>query len=290
MLQPINHHKVRAIPLPHLDKRPVKGAEICNKAYGAVFTVAKRESGKTAVVYYIIDHCTSKKTNIIVFCSTLYNDANWIQIRKKLEARGNPTEYFTSAFEDGEDQIRNLVTRFTDEAKDREDEEGDTEEVPCADKICAYFDKHHLNKEDDDTQHKKEKKEKYLTPKHVIIFDDMSGELRSPSLIKLLKESRHFLAKVIISSQYLHDLKPETLSQIDLWLIFKGQPDAKLATILERSDLDIPFEKFKRAYDIATEPKKNDTHPFLYVDVRKNELRRNFNYSIRLKETAKDEK
>jgi hypothetical protein len=47
----------------------------------------------------------------------------------------------------------------------------------------------------------------------------------------LLKWNRHYKAKVIISSQWLHDLLPESRKQIDLFLIFKGFPAKKLAEI-----------------------------------------------------------
>lgn len=56
---------------------------------------------------------------------------------------------------------------------------------------------------------KKSKKSKYLAPEYMIIFDDLSSELKSRSLLSLLKFNRHFKAKLIISSQWLHDLLPE---------------------------------------------------------------------------------
>ena len=70
------------------------------------------------------------------------------------------------------------------------------------------------------------------------------------------------------------------LTQIDLWLIFKGLPQTKLEVIHERADLDIPLQQFLQAYKLATTVTDKDTHPFMYVDVRKNELRRNFNRLI----------
>jgi len=277
MLHVVNNHIVKPIPLPHLSNLPVKGGEICPKAYGPIFALAKRESGKTSVAAHILKHCTSPKTHIIVFCSTLYNDDNWIQIRKWLAKRGNPTDYFLSTKEDGEDQIKRLYDEFTEEAKAREDgeNEDDDDMIAKTDQIFA-----HLNKNKNKNKNKKKKKEKFLTPKYVIIFDDISHELKSTWLVKLLKESRHFLAKVIISSQYIHDMKPESLTQIDLWLIFKGLPEEKLETIHQRTDLTIPFDQFWQAYKLATTVTKKETHPFLYLDVRKNELRRNFNRKI----------
>ena len=83
--------------------------------------------------------------------------------------------------------------------------------------------------DDNNKKGKKEKKSKYLTPEYIIIFDDLSSELKSKSLLSLLKFNRHFKAKLIISSQWLHDLLPESRKQIDLFLIFKGFSEEKIA-------------------------------------------------------------
>lgn len=273
-LQLINQHVVKPIPLPNIDLRPIKGGEICgNKAYGTILELAKRESGKTSVTFHFLKHCTSPKSHIIIFCSTLYNDDNWIQIRKWLDKRGNPVECFTSTKEDGEDHIQALYEQLTEEAMEREDKQEEPEEINNTEAICDYFAKQTGHKEQ---KPKKQKKDKYLSPDYVIIFDDISNELRSPYVVKLLKESRHFKARVIISTQYIHDLRPESLKQIGLYLIFKGLPYEKLETLKQLADIDLPMETFWQMYKIATKPTKTETHPFFYVDALKNEFRRNF--------------
>ena len=81
-----------------------------------------------------------------------------------------------------------------------------------------------INDEDENEEPKKKKKKsKYLAPEYMIIFDDLSSELKSRSLLSLMKFNRHFKAKLIISSQYLNDLLPESRKQIDLWLISKAE-------------------------------------------------------------------
>ena len=56
----------------------------------------------------------------------------------------------------------------------------------------------------------------------MIIFDDLSDEIRnSRDVAALLKNGRHF-AKVIISSQYLKDLRPEARTNIDYFILFKA--------------------------------------------------------------------
>ncbi len=59
------------------------------------------------------------------------------------------------------------------------------------------------------------------------VLDDLSTELKSKSLVVLLKKSRHF-GSVFISSQWWHDLDPQSRAQIDYGLIYGGQREDKL--------------------------------------------------------------
>ncbi len=286
LLHTLNNHQVVPDPLPNADPRPVLGADICPAAYGPIFIIAKRESGKTVVIQYILKHCASKNTHIITFCSTLYNDDRWIQIRKYLEHRGNPTDYYTSVYEDGEDQIKNLVELLSTEAREREEkdlEDKPEQDMRCADKICEQM------KNGGKGKPKKEKHERYLAPKYIVIFDDASSELKSPSLIKLIKESRHYRIKIILSSQYFHDLPKQAMTQVDLWFLFSGLPEEKLKMLRERADLTLDDKTLWKAYKIATKKTPTESHPFFYINARKNEYRRNFNYLLEFK-SFRDEK
>src|SRR3954464_14828496 len=93
-----------------------------------------------------------------------------------------------------------------------------------------------------------QKKSKYQSPEYIIVFDDLSSELKSGSLFSLFKFNRHFKSKLIISSQWLHDLLPESRKQIDLFLIFKGFPEDKLALIYKDCASSVPFETFYSIY------------------------------------------
>lgn len=281
ILRTINNHKVIPVPLPNADPRPVLGATICPAAYGPIFIIAKRESGKTVVIDYILKHCASPKTHVIIFCSTLYNDDRWIQIRKHLEERGNPTEYFTSVYENGEDEIKNLVELLSAEAREREEKEFEQpdQDMRCADSICERMKNPHQKP-------KKEKREKYLSPKYFVIFDDASSELKSPSLIKLIKESRHYRIKIILSSQYFHDLPKQAMTQVDIWILFSGLPEEKLKMLRERADLTLDDATLLKAYKIATKKTSDASHPFFYINARSGEYRRNFNYQLEFKSSG----
>src|SRR5436309_533705 len=107
----------------------------------------------------------------------------------------------------------------------------------------------------------------------MIRFDDLSSELKSPSLTSLLKFNRHFKAKLIISSQWLHDLPPESRKQIDLFLIFKGFPEDKMKAIFTDCDTGVDFDLFYKIYKKSTKHK----HSLMYIDTGNDAFRRNFN-------------
>jgi hypothetical protein len=133
-----------------------------------------------------------------------------------------------------------------------------------------------VDRVDDEEKIKKPRKSKYQAAEYMIIVDDLSGELKSNSLVELLKKNRHYKNKIIISSQYMNDLKPESRKQIDIFMIFKGFNDKKLAEIHKDCDSSVPFETFQRVYKQATEK----PFTFLYIDTRSDKFRCCFNHEF----------
>ncbi len=288
-LKQINNQYVKAIPIPDEDLRPIKGYDICEEVYANIFLCARKKSGKTSALFKIMKECSARKTVLVIFCSTVYKDKNWIQIRKYFEKKGMDIRVYTSIYEDGEDQLANLIEDLKQDAKEEETrkkgdgkQEDDKPEVDKCDDILQRLTNMHLRsvgrgaevpeEEEEPQEKKKSKKSKYLAPEYMIIFDDLSSELKSRSLLSLLKFNRHFKAKLIISSQWLHDLLPESRKQIDLFLIFKGFAQDKLALIYKDCDSSIPFDMFLKIYKKATK----NPHSFMYVDCRSDSFRRNF--------------
>jgi hypothetical protein len=256
----INSETVKAIPPPKgLDLRPVRGSNLIPECYANIFLCAKKKSGKTSVIFKLLKGCVGKNTTIIAFVSTLHKDQNWIAMKKYFEEQGIPFVGYTSLMEDGEDHLANLVMSLQRPEVEEEEEE---KEIPQ---------KKLLFRTDDDEEEKEKKKKplKYLSPEYILVFDDLSDELKSKSLVTLLKKNRHMLLKVIISSQYLNDLLPESRKQIDTWLLFKSQPTEKLEQIYMDGDLTVPFPTFQKMYKYATQL----PYSFFYVDVRAEEYR-----------------
>ena len=277
-LRQINKQIVKAIQLPFDDIRPIKGYDMVPELYSNIFLCAKKKSGKTSACFKIMKGCTDKNTIIYVFCSTIYKDKNWIEIRKHFKSKGIEMNCFTSIYEDGEDQLQKLIDQLSAEAKEQEEdqEESEDEEVDTF-KHGGGFIRFNDDDEDDkntdnDKKKKKARKSKFQVCDYMIIFDDLSGELKSKSIVELLKKNRHYRTKIILSSQYMNDLKPECRKQIDLFLIFKGFNSKKLEEIHRDCDSNVPLETFIEVYKQATEK----LYSFLFIDTREDKLRMNF--------------
>jgi hypothetical protein len=85
---------------------------------------------------------------------------------------------------------------------------------------------------------------------------------------------------VILSSQYVNDLSPESRKQIDYWILFGGHKIEKLTTIYNDADLNIPLETFLSLYNHATDEK----YSFLYIDTRESKFRKDFDKSYKISE------
>ena len=223
--------------------------------------LSKKKQGKTSTIFEIIKKCCNKNTTVIVFSSTVYKDHTWIGITNYLNKKKINCIKYTSINEDGMNQLKELLTHLSNENKEEE-----TKNDTSTFNILGF----NSEDEDDDVV---EKKTKIMSPDYCIIFDDISNELRLPYIAKLVKESRHHKMKVIISSQYIHDLKPESIQQLDYILMFGKINDDKLLELHNQLNLSISPDLFKFLYRDAT----SDKHNFLYIDRTNEQYRQNFN-------------
>ena len=256
----LNNEVVGAIPLKEpKDTRPVKGWKLFPEMNANIFLCAKKKSGKTSTIYKILQKCCGKDTKIIVFCATLHKDKSWIAIREWAEERGLVFVGHESIKDDeGVDQLQLLINELQAKVDDTEDEK-------------SIFDS---DSEDEEPK----RKPKYQSPEYIFILDDLSTELKSNSIPRLLKVNRHFLSKTIISSQWLNDLHPMSRKQQDYLILFRGHPEKKLVEIHRDANISIPIEEFWKVYKFATEK----PFSFLYVDCTTGEFRRNFTDMIEL--------
>lgn len=259
----ITLHKINNVsikPIPQIlmgagDTRLAKGYQLFPEPYNNIFIVARKKSGKTTVIFDIVRRCASKKTNVVVFASTVHKDKSYVAIKEYCNQKDIPFVGYTSITED------NVLANIMDSLKDPDEDEEAPKKKPAIDMYGLRFDE------------TKEKRDKYIVPEYIFIFDDLSNEMRNKYVSKLLKTNRHYKCKVILSSQYVHDILPDSAKQIDNWLLFGGLHEEKLKLIYQYADLSIEFNNFEDIYENATEAKYN----FLYIDTSNDELRKNFN-------------
>lgn len=260
----INNVRVKPPKTLQTNKLPVKGSELFEEAYANIFICSRKKSGKSVVIYNILKKCVGKDTKVFFFCSTLHKDAVYKGMMDWLEKKGIEYAPYTSLKDGDTDNLQLLVETLGKTA------EAETEEHPHEESLIFGDDAEAASEE-------KQRPPKYLAPEYIIILDDLSDELKSKSLVALLKKNRHYKTKIIISSQYYNDLLPESRKQIDYVLIFKNIPTAKLLEIYRDCNLSVSFEEFLRMYEFATK----EPYSFLYVDCLTDKFRVRFSDQIK---------
>jgi hypothetical protein len=267
------------------DTRPPRGEKLFDNPFSNVYLSAKKHSGKTSNLFFILRRILGPKTKLIIYCSTVHSDASWVFMVKYFKVKGIEMEIHTSLKENGVDLLALKVKQLEleNEAKLAE-EEGEEEEIPPEQIVkqkgtgaMNAILMHNLPPEITGEGKKKEKKSKYNERKIVFVLDDLSTELRSKSLVGLLKVSRHF-GTVFLSSQYYLDIEPSSRLQIDYALVYKGATEDKMEAMYKDFDLDIDYEQFEKLYELATK----EPFSFLYINVRKSEFRKNYNTKLNL--------
>lgn len=289
------------------DTRLPKGYKMFQEPLPNIGIIAKKKSGKTNVVVNIVKECADKDTHVFVLASTANKDPLFLALKKWCKKHEIPYSAQTeikSVDENGKkhDFFENFM-REMGEADEEEDEtESEDEEAKhprmsnyghVPEESCSESD--YSDYDSDDSQVKKlnygkkydranpkfvknksslQPKKPYITPEVIIITDDLSNELKTPSLRAFFKRNRHYKCMNIISTQWLQDLLPESLKQFDYLLLFKGLTDEKLEKVKNDADLGIDLEKLKAIYKSAT----SAPYSFLYVDTRLEQYRKCFNF------------
>jgi len=261
----VNNKIVKKVINLNQDNRPIKGADLVTELYSQIFVVAKKNSGKSTVLFNLIPELIDKTTKVFAFCKTIDQDNIWINMKKTLKDHKIEFSFFSSIIDDeeGVNNLQVILNEIKELKRIEEEEKNESEDDIKIEGLLIG----------DYTFKKKKKLPKFQVPEYLFIFDDISDELKNSSIIRLLKTNRHFKSKVIISSQYPYDLLPESRKNIDLWLLFKGETMEKLFQLHKDMDSELNFNEFYSFYKEATQEKYN----FFYCDARLSDYRINFN-------------
>ena len=280
---------------PDLSK--IKGSDFIPSLYANVFICAKKKSGKTNVIHTMIKHLVSPSTRVFIFASTVYKDKTWRVIRKMLDQEEIEYEAFTSFLNDdgsslipeilkdpegqGDEKPTDQLTRENQQTQ-RFDLTLKASRPLALDRGFLFGTHGGLGPGYADNLEQKVKKPKFQSPEYLFVFDDLGQDLRHNSVSQLLKTNRHHKAKVILSSQWVTDLHPQAIKQLDYCLLFRSFSHDKLEKIHELLDLGNSLPEFLALYAYATA----EPFQFLYIDVRNEKYRKNFNEEIDIAETS----
>lgn len=269
-LKKVNNANIQRVHIPTIEEDKILGSDLFPTLYANILILARKNSGKTTVVYNILKQCADKDTHIIVFSATHQKDATWIAIKEYLDKKEIANTFHDDVIEDGINLIQVYLEQMR---KDDEEEEKDEE----GEKPQSIYDVRYDDSEEILTvKQRKKRAKKYISPAYIFIFDDMSQSLRNPYTSILAKQHRHYKAKVITSTQYIHDCAPDFIKQQDYILLFPSIDEEKLAILYKHIVLPIDFELFVKIYLFTTKEK----YQFLYIDINKSKFRKNFNYEL----------
>lgn len=277
----LNNIKIKPVVCVDTGSEKVKGYKLFNLKAWICYISARKKSGKTSLISNIIDKTTSKKTTIWLFCSTYKIDKTWIEVIKNLKERGYIVNCFETIFEgSGKKSINNLEIVLDDLAKGETEGEGkaikkETETEDYLDRF-GIMRKRGMGSIFKGKGEKKEKKPKIQVASNLFIIDDLPQQLKNPAVDRLCKTHRHSNSNVIISSQYVKDLNPCSITQIDMLVCFKGFNDEKMEHLHKILDLSIPFDLFYSIYNHCC----SEDYNFMCLNVRTEDLRKNFNTAI----------
>jgi hypothetical protein len=287
----INDIEVKKVNLPKVDVTKIKGYDMIPELYANIYLLARKKQGKTTVLYNIIKNCVDKNTKIYFFVSTIDLDPTYIQILNYLNKHKIEYETFQSLIEDHIEEVKKEVIKTSDKNK-KSFSDDNLKNVIDEMKLRILLEKEEDEKEDEESEDDepkiinfteneneisfkiKKRKSKNITPHHMLIFDDISDEMRNNRNLKaLMKKNRHYKSKIIISTQHFYDVNPDIRKMFDIWILFRDHEDSILQEVYNACSINISFDKFKELYRDATK----DPYNFLFVDKNKCEYRQNFN-------------
>jgi len=265
------------------------GHQYINHAYPNILLLAKKNSGKTNIIYNILKKCANKHTEIVIFCPTWELDDTYRQILDYLDSKGIPHQQFKNI-----DNLKDLMDSYDkgyqSEGSDEESEEGEGQSNTntninmninqryqnISENPYSYIQSSKtqpIEKKEEHIESKPKKSySKFIIPEHIFIFDDCKKMLRSPVLNSLIATNRHYKSKVIISTQYFTDIMPDTRTCLDVICIFPKIPIDKIHRLHEDIQLSTELPVFEKLYLEATKK----PHSFLYVDIRREQFKFNF--------------
>lgn len=206
------------------------------KQYPNVLMIGKKESGKTNMICNILKQLMNENTIIVAFCQTIEVAELW--------------KYMCDKYKDRLVKYNNIV-ETTKEGK----------KINNLEAFTSFM---------SDKKREKEGKE------YIIIFDDISSQLRDKWVETFVKQNRHYKSKCIISTQAAKDVSPNVHKMINVYMLLSGIPDEGIEHISKNTNISCNKDRLLKLYKECT----IIPHHFLYIDADNEEYRLNFDKEI----------
>ncbi len=76
----INDIRIRPVSLPDVDERAVLGGGMIGQLYNSTVVVARKQSGKTMLLYRLLEVCCDVRSRVVIICPTVDRDPTYTQI------------------------------------------------------------------------------------------------------------------------------------------------------------------------------------------------------------------
>jgi len=289
----INNIKITPLITHSTNPDDVLGGQMFLDPYSNVAIISKKKSGKTTLLYHILKKVCRKGTNVLIFSPTQNKDETYKFIKEALDKKVCNISSYSNFVEDGENIINDLLNELGKEEEIEEEIKPKSmgqapynpslggrlkEPIGSFEERVNYsmFGKG-VNDIEPVSQARKPAPPKKISADYVLVFDDLGKDMNCKTIAQLSKTLRHYKIRCFYLQQYLSDLSADTRKQIDYALLFKSFNEEKLLSMYESLDLSIDFVEFVELYHYATK----DPYNFLYVDVKQDKYRKNFNTEIR---------
>lgn len=271
------------LTLPKFNKRGKgknwKGSNILDRRFFVFGILGKRRSGKSTLVYNLIEKFATKNTIVLFFVHTFHKDENYKEMRDMLDKKGILYQHY--------DDIVDGVVEFMEEQKnDKQNREDDVGEQKSTYSISNTIinnlitdmitGKTQMEEDSMGTVASSKRKKKPEPLEYIIVFDDVSDSLRETAVKKLIKNSFHYRSKIILATQGHADFSPDIYANLDYLALYKNFNEYALEHIYNKIELTIDFERFKELYHRITD----GSYDFLFIDRNNDSFRINLDKKI----------
>lgn len=231
------------------NKKIIKHSFLFNDEYPNIFISASKGSGKSTLILRIIENMAVKRRGDNELSTNIYLFSSTYQndpvYKKLIEICQKMKINITIYNNDNYDEIFEELLPILDERAQKYDQ----------------------------------MQNKYIYPLSIIVWDDI--DIRNHYIYEILRTNRHNKICNILSSQNYKDLHPNSRSNLNFLLLFNMTP--LQAEKIHEEQL-INYINYETFLNIFTSIKKLNKFNFLYINTKNGEIRKNFNYVIKLNE------